>query len=196
MISPVLGRVNIYNRNFKSHSCHLSALHWIETLLLCSQKTPVALKIIKEESRQVPLHCKRGYGSLPITAPIIFDILSTLSFPPVLQNSSCHNRAHLLSLHGGRWWGQRKHLLGIFSFLGYEAEMSQCLTRQSGVTPSGESLPCSVHSQLIPREWLSPKDFFIPLTEKKITTELTSPVKIHDSGKSSRIKWGVGGNIS
>lgn len=54
--------------------------------------------------------------------------------------------------------------------------------------PAGEPPSCSVHSQLIPGECLSLKDFFIPLAEKKITTELTSPVKIHDSGKSLRIK--------
>lgn len=81
----------------------------------CAVKTPAALKIRKEESRHVPLGCKRGYGLLPITVPIPFDILSTLSFPPVLQNSSCHNRAHLLhclSPHGGRSVRTEKTLVG------------------------------------------------------------------------------------
>lgn len=83
----------------------------------CAMKIPAALKVIQEESRQVPLGCKRGYGFLPITVPIPFDILSTLSFPPVLGNSSCHNRAHLLyclSLHGGRSMRMEKTLVGNF----------------------------------------------------------------------------------
>jgi len=57
----------------------------------CAGKTPAALKIIEEESRQVPLGGKRGYGFLPITVTLSFNILYTLSFSPVLQNSSCDN---------------------------------------------------------------------------------------------------------
>jgi len=45
--------------------------------------------------------------------------------------------------------------------------MSHHPIQEPGVTPSGESPHCSVHSQLIPSEWLSLKDFFIPLAEKK-----------------------------
>lgn len=161
-------------------------------------KTPAALKIMKEESRQVSLHCKRGHGSLPITVPIPFDILSTLSFPPVLQNSSCHNRAHplhCLSLHGGRWVRRRKHLLGIFSFLGNERRWVSAWAGSQGSPPLGVTALFSPLAANPP--WVAlAKRFLYPLGWKKITTELTSPVKIHDSGKSSRIKWGVGGNIN
>lgn len=71
---------------------------------------------------------------------------------------------------------------------------SQHLTQESEVTPpSGEPPSCWVHLQLIPSECFSPKDFFILLAEKKITTELTSPIKIHDSGKSLRDQVFLGG---
>lgn len=85
----------------------------------CAGKTPATLKIIEEESRQVPLGGKRGYGFLPITVTISFDILSTLSFSPVLQNSSCDNTEPIFGTachctEGDRW-GWRKHLLGALS---------------------------------------------------------------------------------
>lgn len=141
MVPSVLGRVNLYNRNIsKSHSCHLSALQWIEALL-CAVKTPSAPKIIKEENRLVPLGCKRGYGFLPITVPIPFDILSTLPFSPVLQNSSCHNRAHLLhclSLHGGGSVRMEKTLVGNLQFaLAMRQRWVTAWPRSQGSPPLG-----------------------------------------------------------
>lgn len=165
----------------------------------CAVKTPAALKIMKEESRHVPLGCKRGYGLLPITVPIPFDILSTLAFPPVLQNSSCHKQLiFCIACHRmeGDRCGRRKHLLGIFSLpwlWGKDESLPDPGVRGHplwGVTALFGPLAANP-------PWVAlAKRFLYPLDWKKITTELTSPVKIHDSGKSSRIKWGVGGNIN
>lgn len=88
----------------------------------CAGKTPAgeaALKIREEESGQIPLGGKRGYGFLPITVTRPFDILSTLSSSPVMQNSSYYNTHPIFctACHRaeGNWWGRRKALLGAFS---------------------------------------------------------------------------------
>lgn len=148
----------------------------------CAGKTPAgeaALEIREEESRQIPLGGKRGYGFLPITVTGSFDILSTLSFSPVMQNSSYYSPSFALAV---TMW---REISEAGEKPCWEPQLASSRrqkrrhhpTWESGVTPSGESLRCSIHSQLIPSEWLSPKDFFILLPEKKHNNRVNKPSK-------------------
>lgn len=71
---------------------------------------------------------------------------------------------------------------------------SQHLTQESEVTPPLWGATTLLGPLAANPQWvLLPKGFLYSASWKKITTELTSPIKIHDSGKSLRDQVFLGG---
>lgn len=180
-----LGRVTNYNRNFGNewkHHC-------------CAGKTPKLLNIIEGESSRSLWWSKRLQFPFNNGYHILWYFTYFIIFSSFAEEQLRYHRAHLLhclSLHRGIAASIETTLFGTFS-LPQQGDRRWVTTRpgSQGSAPLG-----ATPLQLIPGEWFSLKDFFTPLAEKEITTELTSPGKTHDSGKSLKIKWGVGGGIS
>lgn len=189
-----LGRITIYNNLFQKPFLPLFsfAMNWNTAAV--PGKTQQLQKLWRKAERFLQIMKEVMVSFLQqLQHPLIFCLL--YHFPQFCRIAAViiQSLSSALSLTAWRWARMRKTLLGAFilSQPGEKRWVTSHLRVKGHFLQGFIAFFCPLAAN---RQWAALTERFLyPLAEKKRqnqqpTTELTRPVKIHDSGKSLRIK--------